>query len=271
MNAKCAATTRKKTNCTRDACDNSEFCKQHQKMIELITPLKSQLQNSNILIQNTFQNPPQSHDKSDSLTSSNIDNCYICNKKFDVNMDPNDKILKTSSGAYYHESCSKNVNNSNSNNNNNSNSNISECCCCLEELEFVPIVCKHIICKTCFKQLRTPFCPICRSPLESLDKSASKSIAKMTRRMKDDKERNNTRLTQQLLREEQQRADQERIIDEQWTEACSYAIEIILGLSDLRKEDIALACFRIMRHRFEEYDVNLLTAAIDNSFIMLNI
>lgn len=305
MNQKCSAITSKKTNCARNACNNSEFCTQHKKIYELSKPIKDLdlkliPQTQQIEIQNNTSTQPQQNNSTQ--TQTQIDNCNICNEKFTIAMDINDRILRSECNHYYHESCAKKIkthdcifclektpeiSNSNDNpitnpitniiadgNNNAQENSCGECCICFDNFcadKQAVINCGHLICKTCFVQLRSPFCPICRADLKSSDKTITKSIAKMNRRLRDDKERTNTRLTQQFLEQEAAAVRRERLIEEQWTEVCSYSVEVMLSLSDLRKEDIALACFGILRHRFANYDVELLTMCMENSFQLLNL
>jgi hypothetical protein len=101
---------------------------------------------------------------------------------------------------------------------------------------------------------------MCKAEMQSCDKNVNKMLSQITRRMKDDKEEEEIKEAKFLLEREHK-----------WGEICNYALEIVLSLNELPKEDIALACFRIMRHKFPTENVGVLTEAIDHSFIALAI
>ena len=116
------------------------------------------------------------------------------------------------------------------------------CCICRYDMCnkcVTDIKCGHTICKPCFGKLRNCQCPMCRLEMRSCDKEVNKMLSQIGRRMKDDKEQAEINEAKLILERERK-----------FESICDYAAELVLSLNDQPKEDIALACFRLMRHKF---------------------
>ena len=64
-----------------------------------------------------------------------------------------------------------------------------ECCVCYDMMPVSDALkkCKHMLCKSCFANIRSQVCPLCRTPIE-MDKKTKKKIER--RRAEDSLERN---------------------------------------------------------------------------------